>query len=144
MSALPHERFLTGWDPQFVLVPPRVAVWLDDLAGSARVDLRGRKGCEEIVAVLSAIHAARSQIEYYDAVRAARKPPPELKSSERGDCCWLDSASVAGVLGCGAANVRRMGRDGLIRGARRVGPQWRFPREAVEAYAATRAKGRQC
>lgn len=129
-------RYLVGGAPRAVIVPARIARFLDAALGATRVEWRGRD--RELDEVLAALHEAAIEFSTYGAVSSPLTTPRIARESDRPVAGWLDSAAVASILGCGPANVRDLARRGRLRGGRRIGNRLSWPREAVDEYLAKR------
>jgi hypothetical protein len=122
--------------PRDVRVPARIAVFLDAVLKSTRIEWRGRD--RELDEVLHAINYAAVGFSTYAQSKNRLTPPRTAGESDRPVAGWLDSTAVAGILGCGSANVRDLARRGRLRGGRRIGNRLSWPREAVDEYLAKR------
>lgn len=130
------RRYLLGGPPRTVIVPARIARFLDAALGSTRVEWRGRD--RELDEVLAALHEASIEFSTYGVVSNSLTAPQIAGDSDCPVAGWLDSTAVAGILGCGSANVRDLARRGRLRGGRRIGNRLSWPREAVDEYLAKR------
>lgn len=145
-------RYLAGGAPRAVMVPPKVARFLDNMVGDGRSRFRGVD--DELYGVLLALHVAA--LEHREAEKGpslpqtatfAERPLPQLGEPADLDCpvmSWpdvLDTVAVAELLGCSPRNVRYLAMNRLLPGAR-VGGSWTFARDVVEGYLVQRTNAR--
>ena len=137
-SRLPDpSRYLVGGDPPAVVVPARIARFLDrGVLERLRMEYRGSDG--ELDAVLSALHLAGLAYLEHGPTSASgtaeAEVTPEMSSSASGE--RMGSAEAANLLGCSDRWVRGLAPE--LDGCKVAG-RWSYDREAVVEYAARRA-----
>lgn len=132
------ERYLVGGEPRSVVVPARIARFLNRKAlDRLRIQVRGanRDLDDVLMALLIAGH------EYDEAAVSGSAAVPQIAdppTSDRGDQRpYLDTLAVAELLGCKPRNVRDLAQRGRL-GGECVGGRWRFPPEVIDGYLADR------
>ena len=139
MSADP-ARFLVANDGELpsVIVPAPIARFLDAHIRQRGLVTQWRGLDRDLDDVLNAMRYAAVAFSTYAEPRkrlTSRPAPEQLRCVDEE---WLTSATVADLLGCGAANVRDLSRRGRLRGGRRSGRTILWPRSAVDEYLAKR------
>ena len=129
----PPEAYVHGMDAPAVIIPGRIAAWLDRRLGLAtlRAEMRGRDAELDSVLVAVSVAAAAWRASATGSGRAAMPAPT-------ADSGWLTTGQAA----------RRAERtDRAIRAAiatkrlpaERIGGRWFVRTEDIEHYAAARA-----
>jgi len=116
-----------------VIVPARVAAWLDTRTRLSEVRISARGTDPEVYAVLAALH--RGAIAWRTSVTGSENPPhPEVLALSK----WMSTTQAGGLLGITDRAVRlAIAEDRLP--AQQVAGRWRITREDVEHYRAARA-----
>lgn len=131
----PAEWFTLGnGRERVVMVPGRVAAWLESRCNLHDVRIMSRGLDPEVTNVLTALYLAG--LEWRSAATGTREPPsaePPAASS-----AWVSSTTAAGLLGITDRAVRKAIADGRL-DATRVANSWRITRESVEHYRARRS-----
>jgi hypothetical protein len=107
------ERYLHG---SIVIVPVRVAAWLDHAADLRALRGRARGDDPERDAVLSAIRLAALQHRERSARATATVTAPQLVA---GSASWQSASDIAARLGVTPAAVRKACRQGRYRAVKR-------------------------
>lgn len=120
-----------------VVVPGRIAAWLDRHAGLSRLRIEHRGQDPEVDAVLVALAVAsaawrsRAGIGSDHGTEQAKQPSDQSRS-------LLTTADAAELLGISDRGVRKAILDGRLP-AQRVADVWLVDREDVEHFKARRA-----
>jgi excisionase family DNA binding protein len=140
----PPEHYLLE---RSVVVPYRIAAWIDRELGRRRVDVRGadaqldsvlnalaRAGAEwrERHQLVSRTEPAGCAVGSADTTGLATTPQPVALSQR------LAPAEVADLLNLSSEAIRKACRTGRLK-AERVGDRWEVSREDAEHYRAARA-----
>ncbi|MGW0456045.1 helix-turn-helix domain-containing protein [Gordonia sputi] len=127
------EGYIHGEHGRIVVVPGRVAAWLEKRCGlnELRVSVRG---CDsEVDSVLMALRLAA--LEWRSAATGtettASAEPPAISEA------WVTTTQAAGMLGISDRAIRKAIAENRIP-ATRVGNAWRIAREDLEHYRAAR------
>lgn len=134
---LPSEAYLHGLDAPAVVVPGRIAAWLERAArlGELRVAHRGRD--PEIDAVLVALGTAAA---LWRQSRAIACDVASEQAKQRADepRSAMTTSEVAALLGITSSGVRYALADGRLSGRPSSGG-WLIDPESVEHFRAVRA-----
>ena len=129
----PVEGYIHGEHGRIVVVPGRVAAWLEKRCNLNQLRISVR-GCDsEVDSVLMAVHLAA--LEWRSAAtgtETAASAEPTATSE-----AWVTTTQAAGLLGISDRAVRKAIAEGRI-AATRVGNAWRIAREDLEHYRAAR------
>jgi excisionase family DNA binding protein len=128
---LQHPSRYTLAGGEVVVVPARVAAWLDRNAGLDRLRIDHRGADAELDAVLCALRLA-ALVWRSSACGTSVAVAPEPGAS------WLSTGEVAAALGITARGVRKAIAEGRLQATREDG-RWRVAREDVEQWRAARA-----
>lgn len=129
----PPEAYVHGIGAPVVVVPGRVAAWLERHTDLRRIRAGVRGQDPEIDAVLLALTVAAaawrtSATGTKDADRPEVDPP----------CKQMSTSQAADLLGVTSRAIRQAVHEGRLT-AERVGYRWLLDREDVEHYRARRA-----
>lgn len=130
----PAESYVHGEHGVVVMVPGRVAAWLERKCGLSEQRVMARGIDAEVDAVLMALHLASLQW------RSAATGTDNASSAEppASSAAWLTTTQAAGLLGITDRAVRKaIGERRLD--ATRVGNAWQVSRESVEHFRAQRS-----
>lgn len=131
----PPSAFVHG-DGAVVVVPARVAAWLERHADLRALRTAHRGADPEVDAALVALGVAAAA---WREKRAGSANGTDLAASaEPTRSSSLTTAEAGQLLGIGARAVRRAIADKRLQ-AERHGDTWRIDREVVEHYRAARA-----
>jgi excisionase family DNA binding protein len=118
---------------QVVVVPARVAAFLDRAADLTRIRGQVRGADPELDAVLTALREAA--MAWRGSVSAGTNRAPIAEPVAQ--LPWVDSQTAAAALGISDRGIRKAIAEGRLQ-ATRVGGRWRINREDVEHYRAAR------
>lgn len=126
--------YVIGANGPAVMVPARVAAWLDVHAKLSSLRVRTRGSDSEVDAVLVALRVAA--LEWRTSATGSEvEPEPEVR---RESSQWLSTGQAAGLLGMSARGVRLAISEGRLE-AQQVAGRYRISRANVEHYRAARA-----
>jgi excisionase family DNA binding protein len=129
----PPEAYVHGIGAPVVVVPGRVAAWLERHTDLRRLRAGVRGQDPEIDAVLVALATAAA------AWRATATGTPDAARPEaESPCQQMSTGQAADLLGVTPRAVRQAVHEGRLT-AERVGSRWLLDREDVEHYRAKRA-----
>lgn len=126
--------YVIGAQGPAVVVPARVAAWLESKANLSALRVRARGSDAEVDAVLVALRVAALAWRT-SATGSDVEPTPE---AARGSEQWLSTSKAADLLGITDRAVRLAIREGRLE-AVQVAGRWRVSRANVEHYRAARA-----
>ena len=129
----PASAYVHGIDGPAVVVPARVAAWLQSRAGLDRLRIDNRGVDPEVDAVLTALRVAA----LHWRAAATGSDPRKEPEGEAESVTWLTSAQAADSLGVGPRAIRLAIAEQRLP-AERVGGRWLINREDVEHYRAAR------
>lgn len=130
----PPETYVHGIEGPVVVVPGRVAAWLERNADLRRLRTEVRGGDAEVDAVLVAL-ATCALAWRTSAVGRERAPEPEVVASSGQR---LSTSQAAALLSRSDRAVRMACSAGRLP-AEQVGGRWLIDREDLEHYKAARA-----
>ncbi|WP_138999465.1 helix-turn-helix domain-containing protein [Rhodococcus zopfii] len=131
----PTEHYLHG-DGHVVIVPARVAAWLERRVALNRVRIDARGLDPEIDAVLGALRI--SALVWRSAATGTEDttpPEPDATSNQ-----WMSTTQAAIHLGITDRAVRKAIATGTLN-AENTGGRWRIHRDDIAHYRATRPTG---
>lgn len=128
------KGYLVGVHGPGVLVPARVAAWLEKRAGLSSLRARARGADPEVDAVLLALRVA-GLAWLTSATGSEVEPEPEVR---RESSQWLSTGQAAELLGMTDRGVRLAISEGRLE-AEKVADRYRISRSNVEHYRAARA-----
>lgn len=134
MDVSQPKGYLVGIQGPTVMVPARVAAWLEVRAGLSSVRARARGNDPEVDAVLLALRIAGLAWRT-SATGSEVEPEPEVP---RESSQWLSTGQAAGLLGITDRAVRLAIREGRLE-AQQVAGRYRISRPNFEHYRAARA-----
>ncbi|MFB9238682.1 helix-turn-helix domain-containing protein [Plantactinospora siamensis] len=133
----PPESYVHGVDGPAVVVPARVAAWLERAAQLRAVRAQHRGADPEVDAVLVALATAAAawrttrHLDTGHGIEQRKQPEPEAGSA-------LTTTQAAHLLGITDRGIRAAITGGRLT-AQRVGDRWHIQREDLEHYRAGRA-----
>ena len=128
----PPNAYVHGVDSPVVVVPARVAAWLERRAGLSSLRPQVRGADPEVDAVLVALRLAA--MTWTSSVGGTEtRNQPELEASSE-----LTTQQVADAFGLTSRAVRKAIAAGRLK-AHQVGARWVVTREDFEHYKAARA-----
>ncbi|MCX5211473.1 helix-turn-helix domain-containing protein [Kitasatospora sp. NBC_00240] len=122
---------LYGDGGPIVVVPARIAAWLERHAGLDQLRVAQRAGDPEVYDTLLSLHLAAL------AWRATATGTP-VRQEPAPAPLWLGTTAAAGQLGLAPRTVRLACETGTLP-ARRIDGRWRIALEDLKHYRATRA-----
>ncbi|WP_171467684.1 helix-turn-helix domain-containing protein [Cellulosimicrobium sp. 72-3] len=128
------KGYLVGTQGPAVMVPARVAAWLEVRAGLSSVRAKARGTDPEVDAVLFALRMAGLAWRT-SATGSEVEPEPEVP---RESSQWLSTGQAAELLGITDRAVRLAIREGRL-DAEQVAGRYRISRPNFEHYRAARA-----
>ncbi|MFJ1510909.1 helix-turn-helix domain-containing protein [Cellulosimicrobium funkei] len=128
------SSYVIGVDGPAVVVPARVAAWLEARAGLSGLRVKARGIDPEVDAVLVAIRVVG--LAWRDSATGSHvEPEPEVP---RGSSQWLSTGQAADLLGITDRAVRLAISENRLP-AQQVAGRYRITRADVEHYRAARA-----
>ncbi|MFE5293003.1 helix-turn-helix domain-containing protein [Isoptericola sp. NPDC056618] len=128
------SRYVIGIEGPAVVVPARVAAWLDARANLSALRMKSRGADPEVDDVLLGLRVAALAWRT-SATGSAVDPEPEVP---RESSQWLSTGQAANLLGITDRAVRLAIREGRLV-AEQVAGRYRISRANVEHYRAARA-----
>lgn len=132
-APLPIASYVLGLEGAVVVVPERIAAWLDRHAGLTALRLEHRGSDPEVDQVLLALAVASAN---WRTAAVGKDPRQEVAVEPQSS--WLTAAEIADRLGISSRTVRWACQTGRLP-AERVGSQWQVSRTEYEQYRASRA-----
>lgn len=133
----PPAAYVHGLDGPAVVVPARVAAWLERAAGLRELRAQHRGADGEVDAVLVALGVAAAAWRQQAGI-SSDQGTDQRKQAEPEPGSPLTTAQAADLLGITDRGVRAA-IDGGRLNAQRVGDRWHIDREDLEHYRAGRA-----
>lgn len=129
----PVEGYVHGEHGRVVIIPGRVAAWLERHLGLNEVRINTRGTDAEVSNVLMAIHLAALEWRSAATGTVTVAPAEPASTSE----AWVTTTQAADLLAVSDRAIRKaIAEDRLP--ATRVGNAWRISREEVEHFRAAR------
>lgn len=132
MAERPPAAYVHGLGGPVVVVPGRVAAWLERHADLGKLRAEHRGADAEISAVLVALGVAAA------TWRGAATGTTDAATPEPDSPSELSTSQAAGLAEVSPRAIRRAIAEGRLP-ARRAGQRWVLSREDVEHYRAGRA-----
>ncbi|MEV7264187.1 helix-turn-helix domain-containing protein [Micromonospora aurantiaca] len=133
----PPESYVHGLNGPTVVVPARVAAWLERHAGLRSLRTTHRGADPEVDSVLVALAVAAAAWRERTGV-STDQGTDQAQQAEPGPCCDLSTTEAADRLGMTDRGVRKAIAGGRLT-AHRDGDRWRVSLEDLEHYRAGRA-----
>ncbi|MFE2110368.1 helix-turn-helix domain-containing protein [Kitasatospora sp. NPDC059463] len=123
--------YIHGLDGPVVLIPARIAAWLDRHADLAQLRIQHRGSDPELDAVLVALRTAALAWRTAATGTPQRQQPAPLPK-------WLGTTAAADHLGLAPRTIRLACETGALP-ARQIDGRWRIALEDLQHYRAARA-----
>ncbi|MBQ1060050.1 helix-turn-helix domain-containing protein [Micromonospora sp. C41] len=133
----PPETYVHGLEGPSVVVPARVAAWLERYAGLRDLRTAHRGADAEVDAVLVALALAAQMWRQRTGV-SSDQGTDQRNQPDQGPCCDLSTTEAADRLNMTDRGVRAAIARGSLT-AHRDGDRWRVAPEDLEHYRAGRA-----
>lgn len=129
----PPESYIHGVTAPIVIVPARVATWLERYAGLNDLRIRARGNDPEVDSVLQAMH--RAALHWRTTVTGSdQAPAPEEPAQSK----WMGTQEAAAALGITDRAVRLAITQKRLHATNLHG-RWRITPEDIEHFKAAKA-----